>query len=77
MVSIIDLPVYERRSRLVWHKRRYCCPDEQSARVSWTEEDPRIGAPRMTMTDPRRTLGHRAGGALRENGRRGRPPARL
>jgi transposase len=51
VVSIIDLPVYERRSRLVWHKRRYCCPDETCPRLSWTEEDPRIGAPRMTMTD--------------------------
>lgn len=51
VVSLIDLPVYARRSRLVWHKRRYCCPDEACPRLSWTEEDPRIGAPRMTMTD--------------------------
>jgi transposase len=51
VVSLIDLPVYARRSRLVWHKRRFSCPDECCPRLSWTEEDSRIGAPRMTMTD--------------------------
>ncbi len=51
VISLIDLPVYARQSRLVWHKRRFSCPDELCPRLSWTEEDPRIGAPRMTMTD--------------------------
>ena len=51
VIALIDLPCFGRRTRLVWHKRRFCCPDEQCARSSWTEEDHRIGAPRMAMTD--------------------------
>ena len=51
IVSLIDLPIYARRSRLIWHMRRFSCPDEHCPRLSWTEEDPRIAAPRMTMTD--------------------------
>ena len=38
VVSLIDLPVYARRSRLVCHKRRFCCPDDACPRLSWTEE---------------------------------------
>jgi transposase len=39
-----------RRSRLVWHKRRFSCPDERCRGLSWSEEDPRIASPRMAMT---------------------------
>jgi len=51
VISLIEFPFHARRSRLVWHKRRFSCPDEACRRLSWAEEDPRIGAPRMTMID--------------------------
>jgi len=50
-VALVDLPCFGRATRLVWHKRRWCCPDELCAAGSWTEEDHRIAAPRMAMTD--------------------------
>ncbi len=51
VVALFDLPCFGRRTRLVWHKRRFSCPDDQCAARSWTEEDHRIGAARMAMTD--------------------------
>ena len=51
VVALVDLPCFGRATRLVWHKRRWCCPDDLCAARSWTEEDTRIGAPRMAMTD--------------------------
>jgi transposase len=50
-IALVDLPCFGRRTRLVWHKRRFSCPDELCPRASWTEEEHRIGAPRMAMTD--------------------------
>jgi hypothetical protein len=50
-VVLVDLPVYGRATRLVWHKRRWRCADPDCAKRSWTEEDSRIAAPRMTLTD--------------------------
>ena len=51
MIPLVDLPCFGRRAQLVWHKRHFACPDEQCPRASWTEEDYRIGVPRMAMTD--------------------------
>ena len=50
-VELVDLPVYGHPSRLVWHKRRFRCPEESCPMGTWTEEDARIAAPRMAMTD--------------------------
>jgi len=50
-VVLVDLPCFGRRTRLVWRKRRFACPVEECPTLSWTEEDPRIGASRMAMTD--------------------------
>jgi len=51
VVELIDLPAFGRRTRLVWHKFRWCCPEGTCPMGSWTEEDPRIGAPRMLISD--------------------------
>ncbi|HMK63664.1 MAG TPA: ISL3 family transposase [Acidimicrobiales bacterium] len=50
-VVLVDLPSYGRAMRLVWHKVRWCCPDPDCPMGSWTEEDRRIAAPRMSITD--------------------------
>jgi transposase len=50
VVTLVDLPAFGRPTRLVWHKRRWCCPDGDCPAGSWTEEDRRIGAPRMAIT---------------------------
>jgi len=51
VVVFVDLPVYGRPTKLVWHKRRWRCGDPDCPNGSWTEENPRIAAPRMAMTD--------------------------
>src|SRR5579863_4552633 len=45
-VTLVDLP-----TRLVWHKRRWRCPNPACGRGSWTEADDRIAASRMAMSD--------------------------
>jgi transposase len=50
-VGLVDLPCFGKPTRLWWHKRRWKCPDLDCPNGSWTEEDPRIGAPRLAMTD--------------------------
>ncbi len=50
-VMLVDLPCFGRPTRLVWHKRRWRCPDVACGRGSWTEEDARIAAPRVAMSD--------------------------
>ena len=66
VVSFCDLPVYGVPSTLLWHKRRWRCRDADCPKGSWTEEDRRIAAPRMAITD-------RAGRwATREVGKFGR-----
>ena len=66
VVELVDLPCFGRPARLVWHKRRWCCPDEECPVGSWTEDDARIARPRLVMTD-------RAGRWVTEQvGRRGR-----
>ena len=49
-VELVDLPIYGRPSRLVWHKRRWRCPDADCANRSWSEQDGRIAAPRQVLT---------------------------
>ena len=49
-VELVDLPLFERTTRLVWHKRRWMCPDADCAMGSWTEEDDRIAGPRQVLT---------------------------
>ena len=36
-VLIRDLPAFDRRVRLVWSKRRFCCPDPDCPVQTWTE----------------------------------------
>ena len=51
VVVLVDLPCFGRPTRLVWHKRRWSCLEESCPTGSWTEENPCIGAARMTMSD--------------------------
>ena len=51
VVKYCDLPVYGVASTLFWHKRRWRCVDGDCAKKTWTEEDRRIAAPRMGITD--------------------------
>ncbi len=49
-VDLVDLSLQGRTARLVWHKRRWECPDEDCKTSSWTEVDERIAAPRQSLT---------------------------
>jgi len=49
-VELVDLALFGRPTRLVWHKRRWMCPDGDCAMGSWTEEDDRIASPRQVLT---------------------------
>jgi len=51
LVELVDLPVYGRSSRLLWHKRRFVCRDVDCENKTWTEVDERIAHPRLTLTD--------------------------
>lgn len=51
VVKYCDLPVYGVASTLFWHKRRWRCSDSDCSKKTWTEEDRRIAAPRMAITD--------------------------
>ncbi len=50
-VELVDLPCFGRRSRLVWHKRRWQCRDRECALVSWTETAPEIASARLVLSD--------------------------
>jgi hypothetical protein len=50
-VALVDLPCSGRPARLVWHKHRWCCPDDDCEVGTWTAEDPRIAPARGAMTD--------------------------
>ena len=50
-VELVDLPAFGRRTRLVWRKRRWACPNRACPRGSWTAEEPTIAAPRLVLTD--------------------------
>jgi transposase len=49
-VRFVDLPVAGRPMALIWHKRRWRCPDADCPTGSWTEEDERIASSRMAIT---------------------------
>ncbi len=49
-VELVNLPLFGRPTRLVWHKRRWECPDDDCTVGSWTEEDDRIASPRQVLT---------------------------
>ena len=49
-VTLVDLPAFGRPTRLRWVKRRWQCPDPRCSTGSWTELEPAIGGPRLSMT---------------------------
>lgn len=51
MVELVDLPAFGRPARLVWRKHRWACSDETCPTKTWTEQEPRIAAPRLALTD--------------------------
>ncbi|QGG94176.1 ISL3 family transposase [Actinomarinicola tropica] len=66
VVELVDLTCFGRPVTLRWRKHRFCCPRRWCRQGSWTHEDPRIAAPRLSVTD-------RAGRwATRQVGRNGR-----
>ena len=65
-VELADLPCFGRRTRLVWLKQRWRCPNATCRIVTFVESDARIAADRAAITD-------RAGGwATFQVGRHGR-----
>jgi len=50
-VRLADVNHGFRRVNVLWIKRRWCCPDADCPRGSWTEEDRRIAHPRSLMLD--------------------------
>lgn len=44
---LVDLPCFGNPTGLVWHKRRWCCPQGCG---SWVEQDSRIAGSRQVMT---------------------------
>ena len=50
-VALTDLPCFGRRAILVWHKRRWRCPERSCPVGSWTEIVPAIAASRLRLTD--------------------------
>ena len=51
VVVLVDLPCFGRRTRLVWRKHRWLCPEGSCPVGSWTEDVPAIAAARLAMTD--------------------------
>ena len=49
-VELVDLPVFGRPARLVWHKRRWRCARRGCSAGSVTEQDPSIAPPREKLT---------------------------
>ncbi len=50
-VALVDLAAFGRPAVLVWHKRRWCCPDADCEVKTFTETAPRIAAPRARVSD--------------------------
>ena len=50
-VPLTDLPCFGRRAVLVWHKRRWRCPEPSCPTTTWTETAPAIAPPRLKLTD--------------------------
>lgn len=51
VVELVDLTCFGRPVVLRWRKHRWCCPRSWCRVGSWTHEDPRIAAPRLSVTD--------------------------
>jgi transposase len=50
-VMLVDLPAFGRPAVLVWHKRRWSCPERSCEVGTFTEQCPAIAAPRAGVTD--------------------------
>ena len=50
-VRLIDLSMAGRKIALVWNKRRFICLESACEKITWTEVDHRIAAPRSALTD--------------------------
>jgi transposase len=50
-VVLVDLPAFGRPAQLVWHKRRWRCPDRSCGTGTFTEGQPAIAAARAGVTD--------------------------
>jgi transposase len=50
-VELADLPCFGRRTRLVWTKQRWRCPNASCTVVTFVEVDERIAAPAAAITD--------------------------
>ena len=51
VVELVDLTCFGRPVTLRWRKHRLWCPRPWCRQRSWTHEDPRIAAPRLSVTD--------------------------
>lgn len=51
VVTLVDLAAFGRPTRLVWHKFRWHCAEETCTGGSWTEDEPRIAAKRLVLSD--------------------------
>ena len=51
VVELADLTCFGRPVALRWRKHRFCCPRSWCRVGSWIHEDPRIAAPRSSVTD--------------------------
>lgn len=51
VVELVDLTCFGRPVTLRWRKHRWCCPRSWCRVGSWTHEDSRIAAPRLSVTD--------------------------
>jgi transposase len=51
VVELVDLTCFGRPVVLRWRKHRWCCPRSWCRQGSWTHDDPRIAAPRLSVTD--------------------------
>ena len=49
-VTLADLPVLGRPTRLMWNKRRWRCAEEACAVRAFTEQQPLIASPMARMT---------------------------
>jgi transposase len=50
-VELVDLAMFGTPTRLIWHKRRFRCPESTCPMGTWTEQDDRIASSRLQMTD--------------------------
>ena len=76
-VEYVDLPVYGEPTALVWHKRRFCCPDGELPDGELDRGGPSDRATTDAHDRPGGPLGHPPGRHVRPERLRGRPRARL